>query len=159
MPRGIKGSGPAATAPTRAPVPRVQVNVTRRDPLTVPTKYQQRGFVNRWIAMGNDPMDTEARVEEMEELGYTVVKDEGGDVVRKRNMILTQIPRELYDARQQAKVDENQRQNRAQADARRREFRSHVLGGDADGRVIGEGAEIGEPEPLVTPEDQAAWSR
>ena len=76
--------------------PITQIMLERPDVLSAPKKG---GFHRRWIR------DTEEDVERMGELGYQVVKKDGGsELVRRRELVLMEIPQSLYEDRLRAKV-------------------------------------------------------
>lgn len=139
----------------KANVARATVNIARRDPLAVPSRFKHPGFVTRWIRMGESPSDTEATIEEREELGYQVVEDpDKGGPVTKRNMILMEIPEKLDRERSRAKVEENLRMNRAQADINRANM-SQLVGRSPHGKVLGEGL-VTEPRETLLNRDEFA---
>lgn len=142
-----------AKAKAKGKVQRATVNITRRDPLAVPSRFQRAGYVSRWTRIGDNPSDTEAMIEEREDLGYEVVNDpEKGGPVTKRNAILMQIPERLYHERQRAKAEENLRQNRAQAEVNRANM-SQLVGRAPHGKVLGEGL-VREPRENLLNRDE-----
>lgn len=86
------------------------VAMSRPDLLRSP---QRKGFRRRWAR------DTEEDVERLKEMGYEPVKQEEGDkkgeVVRRRDMVLMEVPEELYRAREREKVrrQKERRQSRS----------------------------------------------
>lgn len=137
-----------------AKVPHLDIRVGRRDRLEVLQRYRKAGFRNRWVKMGDNPTDTESRIEEMEELGYGVVESDKGGPVTRSGMLLMEIPEDTYRARERAKLEANLAANRAQAETNRALMR-RALGSAPDARVL-EGERVEEtPEALLTDEDLA----
>lgn len=80
---------------TDAPISVVMLE--RPDVLSVP---KRPGVHRRWIR------DSEEDVERMGELGYQVAQKEGksGEPIRRRELILMEIPQSLYEERVRAKI-------------------------------------------------------
>ncbi len=160
------GAAAAPTAPSPMPAPsaapapqapqvreRIDIRLTRRDYLDLPSRLRKPGFRQRIMRMGDSPSETEARIEEMEEMGYTVVRNKDGSPVQRRNGLLVEIPQELYQARQRAKAEANERANRAQGQANREQLNARLRGiplppGAASG-VLESDVDRGPAEELV----------
>ncbi len=65
---------------------------------------QRKGFVRRLVR--DDP----ARIEELEELGYKTVASPDGGPLRRYEYVVMEIPSDLYEARQAAKVEQIKRE-------------------------------------------------
>lgn len=147
------GTQSQPAAPAVQTRPRLEVRLHRRDPLELPSRLRKAGYRQRLVRMGDSPSETEARIEEMEDLGYRVVRDSKGAPELRRNAIVMEITEELYQARQRAKVEENLRANRAQAEANRQAMNQRLQGmplppGAASG-VVESTLEVGPQEELL----------
>ena len=92
-------------APEKPKVAAIEVKPrVERDILRTP---QRKGFTRR-LAL-NDPI----RIEEMEDLGYRVVKKESGEVLTRREFVVMELPEELYNARQAEKVHQIRQSQKA----------------------------------------------
>lgn len=147
----------ATKTAVRKKVPRIPVvPLTRRDQVAVPAKLRKPGKRYRWAGSspGADPSDLDARVEELEELGYAVVVDpESGGPVKKRGAVLMEIDQKLYTARQDAKVDATKRANRAQAEFARRTLQQRLRG---QGTVLDGRQQRLAAEPLLSEDEHFA---
>lgn len=74
--------------------PAIPVNSPTRALLPMP---QREGFERRWI------VDDPDRIEQTREVGYEPVRDAKGGTMTRRGHVLMEIPKEFYDARQDAK--------------------------------------------------------
>lgn len=125
----------------------------RRNPLGIPSKHKKPGMHVHRLVITDNNLDNDRRIEEMEELGYTPLRDDAGKLVMSRGAVLMEIPLEEFQARQRAYVEENMALNRRQTQEIQAQMRAKLGGlplppGETDG-VLGEGVEYDAPEQLI----------
>ncbi|MDR7534552.1 MAG: hypothetical protein QN162_14620 [Armatimonadota bacterium] len=114
------------------------VEVTPRELRNILRVPQRKGFVRRLVL--NDP----SRIEEMEDLGYKLVEDkERGGPLTRREYVVMEMPADLYEARQQAKVEANRATRESLLD---RAARTELEGQARQGAMRGKAQVIGDVE-------------
>jgi hypothetical protein len=145
---------------TRTKVRRIEVTPRAHPP--VPTdaaaaRYKRPGKAYRWKRMGESPAETEAMIEEMADRGWRLVTKDGkpdGTPVQHRNALLFEIDAKTYHRRMEERVQENIRQNRAQAEEIKRGLRSRISPTGERPRVRERGVTYEPEEPVLLPRGQ-----
>lgn len=140
--------------PAAAPVAtqRISVLPPRRDPIAVPSKYRHPGKRPRFVRLTDNQLENDAHLEEMEELGYHIVRDEAGKPVQRRGSVLMEIDEALADQRLEAKAAYARDLNRRQAQAMRDQMRERLTG-LPDGEVIEASVKRDQPEALISDDE------
>lgn len=129
---------------------RIEVTARRRrGGLALPSKYRAPGMMYRRVRLSDNQVDNDARIEEYEELGYEIVRDEKGQPLMRRGAVYMRISADAHRERQRALVAQNKARNRAQAEEIRRGMRARMGGLPGEGnQVLGEGIVTGEPREV-----------